>query len=177
MSESFPIAEVAIPDRSHSDLNVDPLTRRLTGVTHHGSIPFDVPYISHVGPNFYLGGCANGLVLPDHVEHVVSLYPWEQYTLTRQPRSITFHWLYDTAATPPPIVRAIAGWVNECVGDGPTLLHCQAGLNRSALVAVLVLMKRGQNAAQAIAWLRAARSPAVLCNSAFEAWLHNLEAA
>mgnify|MGYP001561544085 FL=1 len=61
--------------------------------------------------------------------------------------------------------------VNGFAKRGPTLVHCQAGLNRSGLVAANALRLRGMPASEAIALLRRQRSPAVLCNSAFEEWL------
>lgn len=54
------------------------------------------------------------------------------------------------------------------------LIHCQAGLNRSGLLAARTLMKRGHTADEAIALLREKRSPLVLCNDAFENWLRSL---
>jgi protein-tyrosine phosphatase len=52
------------------------------------------------------------------------------------------------------------------------LVHCQAGLNRSNLIAALALMRlTGCDAAAAIALLREKRSPLVLCNEAFEQYL------
>ncbi len=50
-------------------------------------------------------------------------------------------------------------------------MHCQAGINRSGLVTALALVEEGMKAVDAIALLRAKRSPAVLCNRAFEQWL------
>jgi protein-tyrosine phosphatase len=44
-------------------------------------------------------------------------------------------------------------------------------LNRSALVAGMALILDGWKPADAIALLREKRSPAVLCNPAFEQWL------
>lgn len=152
-------------------IEVDPLQQRMTGIARHGNTPFDVPFISHIEGNLWQGGCATGLVLPANIDHVVSLYPWEQYQLTRQLQSCSFHWLYDSDEEPPVIVPAIAHWVAGCCETGPTLLHCQAGLNRSSLVAALVLMRQGRSAAEAIALLREKRSPAVLCNPSFEKWL------
>ena len=51
------------------------------------------------------------------------------------------------------------------------LIRCQAGVNRSGLVSALVLMLDGYPADEAIALLRQRRSPVVLSNRHFEAWL------
>jgi hypothetical protein len=64
------------------------------------------------------------------------------------------------------------GWVNLCRTTGPVLVHCQAGLNRSSLVAARALMLDGRTAGDAIRTVREKRSPACLCNRAFEDYLH-----
>lgn len=66
---------------------------------------------------------------------------------------------------------SLARWINICKQHSRTLVHCQAGLNRSGLLAELSLVLDGMQADEAIALLRATRSPAVLCNKAFEKWL------
>lgn len=144
----------------------------MSGIAVHGDTPFDVPYVSQVDGNLWSGGCATGLVLPDFIEHVVSLYPWEQYTIQHQPKSVSLHWLYDSEDMPPAHrLYSIARFTSACVDDGPTLVHCQAGLNRSGLIASLVLVERGWSPAEALATIREKRSPACLCNRAFESFL------
>ena len=66
---------------------------------------------------------------------------------------------------------AIATWVNTCRETAPTLVHCQAGLNRSSLVAARALVLGGRTPDEAITLIRRKRSPACLCNPAFERWL------
>lgn len=69
------------------------------------------------------------------------------------------------------VVRA-AGWAHKRWKDGDTvLIRCQAGLNRSGLVTAMVLMLDGWSAAEAIAHIRARRSPVALCNDRFVDWL------
>jgi protein-tyrosine phosphatase len=166
------VGQIIVPgDPTRIDINFDPTHRRMSGVARHGMVPFDVPFISHIEGNLWQGGCTNGLVLPKNIEHVISLYPWEQYQFTHELKSYSLNWLYDADEKPPKIVHAIAEWVAYCIADGPTLLHCQAGLNRSSLVAVLALMLDGWDARGAINLLRNQRSPAVLCNPSFENYL------
>lgn len=57
---------------------------------------------------------------------------------------------------------------------GVTLVHCNAGLNRSGLIAALALMLQGRSADAAIELLRQRRSPEVLHNKTFERWLRQL---
>lgn len=54
------------------------------------------------------------------------------------------------------------------------LVHCQAGLNRSGLLAAVTLVKMGKQPSDAIDLLRAQRSPLVLCNEAFENYVRSL---
>jgi len=155
-------------------VKLDPLTERMSGVARHGMTPFDVPFISQIDGNLYQGGCATGLTLPGFIEHVISLYPWEQYEAEHQVKSVLSVVMYDAEDQGFGQVFKIAEWVNACVEDGPTLVHCQAGLNRSSLVAAASLILKGASGKEAIALIREQRSPACLCNPAFERYLEEL---
>lgn len=158
-------------------LHVDPREQYLIGVTRHGNVPFDVPYVSQIEGNLWQGGCADGLVLPKNIEHVVSLYPWEAYTVTHELKSSLTVRMLDSTDQGFAQVTAIAEWVVNCVADGPTLVHCQAGLNRSSLVAATALtLIRGLpfTGQDAIDLIREKRSPACLDNPAFEEWVKAL---
>lgn len=52
-----------------------------------------------------------------------------------------------------------------------TLIRCQAGLNRSGLVAALILIKDGYSPELAIQTLRSTRGEYALCNERFAEWL------
>jgi hypothetical protein len=132
---------------------------------------FRVPLISHIEGNLWMGGCINDVRLPDDFHYVVSLYPWERYQLG--PNTIRAeHRLRDHAQMPDlDELDRIATGVNVRRQEGKTLVHCQAGLNRSGLVTALALTKRGTTPTDAIALLRAKRHPTVLCNHTFEQWL------
>lgn len=150
-------------------IEFDPRERRMRGTATHGLTPFDVPFVSQITDDLWTGGCENGLVLPDHIQHVVSLYPWERYSAHHDVRSMLAVRMYDDLAGPDlDQLDAIASWVNICRSTGATLVHCQAGLNRSNLVAARALMLEGMTARAAIDLLRERRSPAVLCNPTFE---------
>lgn len=161
-------------------LDLDPLTSRMKGKAIHGQTPFDVPFISHIIGNLYQGGCAKGLVLPEEIEHVVSLYPWERYTIQHTVKTYMEVRMYDSenGLLDDEEIDRIAQIVADCMEDGPTLVHCQAGLNRSGLIGTRALMLAyGWDADTCIKVMRAFRSPAVLCNQAFEAWLRAQDAA
>lgn len=163
-------------DHTAFPIEFDPREQRMRGTAVHGNTPFDVPYISQVTDNLWQGGCTRGLLLPPHIEHVVSLYPWEAYDNRHDLASMTSIRLYDDLEGPDTEhIVAIAYWVNACRARGVTLVHCQAGLNRSGMVAAVALMLDGMCSHDAIALLRESRSPAVLCNPSFVTWLHELE--
>ena len=164
-------------DPTAIDIDFDPREQRMVGVAFHGDTPFDVPFISEIAPNLWTGGCRDGLILPDHIVHLVSLYPWERYKRAHDLGSSLTVRMYDDLKGPDADqVLTIAAWVNVCRKTGPTLVHCQAGLNRSGLVAAAALMLNGMSADDAIGLLRAKRSPAVLCNSKFTALLQEMHA-
>lgn len=156
-------------------IEFDPREQRMRGYAAHGNTPFDVPFISHIIDNLWQGGCSNGLVLPPNVRHLVSLYPWEEYEESRDLKSKLSVRMYDDLEGPnTDQVLGIARWVNICRRTGVTLVHCQAGLNRSGMVAAVALMLDGMTATEAIELLRESRSPAVLCNPNFVEWLKGL---
>lgn len=163
-------------DPTKIKIDLDPLSRRMRGFARHGNTPFDVPYISEIIPGLYQGGCQRGLILPDYIVHLVSLYPWEKYTIYHEMKSEVYFTAYDSEdGLDLNQARELATWVNNRHADGPVLIHCQAGLNRSSFVATLALTQRGMTVDEAISLLREKRSPAVLCNEAFERALHETE--
>ncbi len=164
-------AEPGEIDPTRIDLAVDPQRQRLVGVSAHGLLPFDVPFISEIAPDLWLGGCQDDLVLPRFIRHLVSLYPWEKYTVDHDLGSRLEVRMYDSVEQGFAQVDAIAGWVNNCRADGPTLVHCQAGLNRSSLVVGRALVLGGMPPRAAVDLIREKRSPACLCNPSFEKWL------
>lgn len=132
---------------------------------------FSAPLISQIDGNLYMGGCRNGVSLGDEFDYVISLYPWESYRIGENTKRWEIE-MYDAGEIPDPTqLLKIARHVCKCVNHGKTLVHCQAGLNRSGLVSALALILSGHSAASAIEMLRQMRSPVVLCNTAFESWL------
>lgn len=158
-------------DPTRIALATDPLARRMSGVSMHGLIPFDVPFMTEIAPNLWQGGCADGLVLPRNIRHLVSLYPWESYTIRHELDSAMSVRMLDGLGEDMGKITALAAWVNACRTSGPVLCHCQAGLNRSSLVVATALMLEGATADEAIKLIREKRSPACLCNPEFEEWL------
>ena len=149
----------------------DLTSHRIEGIAIMGNTPFSCPIITQVEGNLWQGGYLEDGTLPDEFGFVLSLYPWRRHrlgptTVLREER------LYDRGDVPDlALLEDLAAWVNEKRLLAPTLVHCQAGLNRSALVTGLALVRSGWTAEAAIGHMRARRSPAVLCNTAFERWL------
>jgi len=158
-------------DPTRTAISTDPLTLRMTGVSAHGFIPFDVPFISEIAPHLWQGGCQDGLPLPARIRHVVSLYPRERYEAGHELDSMVEVRMRDNAGQGMDQIPVLAAWVNACRKTGPVLVHCQAGLNRSSLVTATALMLEGATADAAVALIREKRSPACLCNPAFEQWV------
>jgi protein-tyrosine phosphatase len=148
-------------------------THHIEGIARHGSTPFKVSLFSQIEGNLWMGGCPRGDA-PRHFDYIVCLYPWEHYVVHEKQVHLQAQ-LFDSNDVPAKAkLVALAKTVNAFVEAGPTLVHCQAGLNRSGLVTALSLMLRGRTAEQAIALVRAKRCGAVLCNDHFENWLRDL---
>lgn len=155
-----------------ADLNFEPIT----GYLHTGQ-RLNVPLISHVVDNLYVGGHNDLLDLGDFFSDVFSLYVWGAPYRTgpdTRHHSIT---LYD--ATDEDLSK-VQPFIDQIVYalelGGNVLVHCQAGINRSNLAAVLALREwKGMTSGEAIALLRQRRDKLVLSNSGFERYLRNLD--
>lgn len=146
----------------------------MQGVTIHGDIEFNCPPISFIDKNLWQGGYVPGVSLPPHFQHIISLYPWKRWKLSRTCMDTEVYIsMLDAEDQAMDQVDALARLVNTCRLSGPVFVHCQAGLNRSSLVVARSLFLQGgegnETGEEIVRYLRAARSPAVLCNPAFEA--------
>jgi Dual specificity phosphatase, catalytic domain len=129
--------------------------------------------VSHIDGNLWIGACPESS-LPDFFAYVLNLYQAEPYGT--HPNTVVRTQRMDDSDVLPgaEILEDLAAWVNEKRALGPTLVHCQAGLNRSGLIAGLALIRSGIAPRDAIALLRQKRSSDVLFNKAFEQWLLGL---
>lgn len=155
-------------------LLADLTTHHIEGIAREGHTPFSCPLITPITDNLWQGGCRNGVNLQGYFKHIVSLYPWERYNPGGELDSFVEVRLYD-GPTVPNVNQLVtlARWINICKAHGRTLVHCQAGLNRSGLLAGYSLVLEGMDGGDAIALMREKRSPAVLCNKTFEHWLRS----
>lgn len=152
---------------SLADLN----THHIEGFARMGNKAFCVPLYSHIAGNLWTGGCPVR-VAPHEFQFIVSLYPWEPYDVPNEHCTTLVARLYDSNDIPDRrTLFALADYVSAVSKIGMTLVHCQAGLNRSALIAGLSLIRDGMPPADAIRLLREQRCDAVLCNQSFERWL------
>nr|AFD03261.1 hypothetical protein [uncultured bacterium W4-87b] len=58
----------------------DLTSHHIEGMSLHGDTPFKIPLFSHIEGNLWMGGCPVK-VAPEEFEYIVSLHPWESYTI------------------------------------------------------------------------------------------------
>lgn len=157
-------------------LSADLDSQPITGYLPDGRY-INIPLISHIADNLYVGGHLN-IDLGDFFSHIFSLYHWEKYRHGEGTLTVARE-MYDSRTNPvdTETVESLSDDIVEALNaGGNVLVHCQAGINRSNLVAARVLMKKwGYSAADAIALLRHKRSPLVLANKTFEDYLRGLD--
>lgn len=147
-------------------------SHRIEGIAKMGNVSFSAPLFSQIDGNIWCGGCPVGRA-PDELKFIVSLYLKEPYDVGEHVILLKAG-LYDSTEIPnEKTMIALAHYINDVRQIAPTLVHCQAGLNRSPLLVALALMESGIKAQDAIDLLRTKRCEAVLCNQAFENWLLN----
>lgn len=142
----------------------------IEGIARHGMKPFRVELFSHIEGNLWMGGNPVGEV-PERFAYVLNLYAREPYDM-HEGQVLTMAPFNDSEDIPgEDRLVFLARYVNACLAYGPTLVHCQAGLNRSGLISALALILNGRTPDEAIALLREKRGEIVLCNTHFEKWL------
>lgn len=78
----------------------------------------------------------------------------------------------DCHALPPEdFLDKLATLASEYAYEGKTLVHCLAGINRSAMVTALALVKRGFSGKEAIDLVRLKRGSCLLSNEVFEEYV------
>jgi hypothetical protein len=74
-----------------------------------------------------------------------------------------------------PEIRQLAHWLHSEWRMGKKVAaKCQAGWNRSGLIAALVLLQEGYSASEAIKLIRDKRSPNALCNPHFVRFINEV---
>ena len=127
--------------------------------------------VSHIKDNLYVGGCVQDTNVEGYFRHIFSMYPWERYAFDALKTELHEFKMYDSHdGLDIDTVETVSDAVVEALGDGGNVLvHCQAGINRSNLVASRVLMKRyDMSSTDAIALLEEKRHPLILSNQVFK---------
>lgn len=151
-------------------LQADFVSHPIQGWLHTGE-RLDVPLVSQITDNLFVGGCVHNVDLGDFFTHVFSMYPWEKYQTAENTNHVEVT-MYDSSDVDVDAVLRYSQEVADAIKAGGTVLvHCQAGINRSNLIATAALVRLGMNVKDAIALLREKRSPLVLANSTFEKFL------
>ena len=164
-------------DPTAIDLQIDwsdPLHHRISGTVNHSGNWFDAPYMQEIddvfgdGVSLWVGGGDKSFILPDHILHYFCMSPWHHYQIDHDIDTQVVMRLHDSRSQETgDKILAVAAMVVECAKEGPTFVHCQAGLNRSNLVVATAMVLYGWDADEAIAYLREQRRDQVLCNPAF----------
>lgn len=146
-----------------------------------GGVALDVPLASRITGNLWVGGWPGPILTSKFASKIrpltmfagiVDVYG-EPYPLPVGPVYVRKP-LQDWAGEPDArTVVTLAMVVNLLLMNGPVLVHCQAGINRSSLIAAaaLTLSAAETSIDDAIALIREKRSPLCLSNDAFERWL------
>lgn len=166
--------------------NLDPTVYPIEGYAYaamerygdEGKARFSCPAITQINDNLWTGGCLDGVQLPEDFDYVVSLYPWGKWGIGENTQRIEWE-MFDSVEQALDAVDERAETVNTLRAMGKTLVHCQAGLNRSGIITARALMLGPEKltAREAIDLLREKRSELVLCNEQFEEWLLALDEA
>lgn len=155
----------------NSGAKADFESHRIEGFADASGERFSVPLISHIEGTLWMGGKPEG-EMAKAFDYVVNLYGVVDYKL-REGQTFVLHVMHDSAsqALEREQMLTLAQTIKRFMANGRTLVHCQAGLNRSGLLVALTLMLHGMPAREAIALLREKRCAQVLCNSHFAHWL------
>jgi protein-tyrosine phosphatase len=165
-------------DTNMDNVTIDWTNQRMTGfVRDFGPTDgwMDIPLISPVKGDLYQGGCKDGVNLGSEFKTVVSLYKWERYVRAEGVDLYEFEAYDSSSGLDEETLFKASDAALKGLEKGKTLIHCQAGLNRSGLTAAFTLMRMGMSAQDAIDLLRKQRSGMVLCNQTFVKQLHDLE--
>lgn len=119
-------------------------------------------------PGLWLGSDPDGKVAED-LKYVMSL---NGASYTNIPQYVVSTYFEDGLVLPPePYLKSLADTAVDLWDDGSLLIHCAAGLNRSAMIMGLVLIRHGMTASDALILMREKRSKQVLFNPVFRNWL------
>lgn len=130
---------------------------------------YALPDRHEILPGLWLG-CQPSTIEPD-LKYVLSLNGATSYGGKNYPNVVRAYFedsltLPDVGYLHALVDLGIALWKN-----GPTLVHCAAGMNRSGLIVGLMLVRNGNTAQAALELMRTKRSNGVLHNPTFRNYL------
>lgn len=141
-----------------------------TVISHQESIDLVkvLPKMSHIVGNLWIGSSPEGEV-PDPIVNIVQCCPLRGSYKIKSNQVHVKGYLFDADELPDMVeLQRLVDIATKMVKEGPTLIHCKGGLNRSGLVASMVLMNLLYAPRYAISTLREMRSEHVLNNQVFE---------
>jgi len=143
----------------------------VVGITQRGGAMVRIPAWTVIDDNLILGAHPADK-LPSNVDVIANVDSFRFYDI---PEGVIYlHFAYwDTDAVPDATeLDVVTTFLNDLRATGETVfVHCRLGLNRSALLAGLMLVDEGYRAKDAIELMRDLRSPQVLENRTFELYL------
>jgi hypothetical protein len=154
---------------------------RIGGIaTSCGNAPVDAPLFSEIIPDLWTGGSVAEWYKPmtPYFQHILNLYPWMPYQVPYETNYMELRMLDGHHIDEGFITKALE-FVADAFdnGVGPVLIHCQAGINRSNLVAASAMVRLfGFSSEEAISIIRTKRCATALCNPTFEAYVRSLDA-
>lgn len=133
------------------------------------------PAYSNIHKNLWLGSHPSASGTDHEKFHVIFAFDGRPSYNIYMGQTVIVHPFDDVEHIPKNLEFYLHGLANQVIAlareDGQVLLHCQGGINRSALVMGIVLIILGYTAPAAIALMREKRSPIVLMNKTFEQYL------
>lgn len=146
----------------------------LLGIKQNRNGFVDMPILSRIGGNLYVG--MTPIYWPvyglHHFRAVFNLYTFQSYQRRAGdawPEIYQEFRIHDSQFEEANrgLLDKMAHKLVQCFSAGPTLVHCEMGVNRSNLLVAMALIRQGMTWDRAVEGLRKLRHPDVLCNEYF----------
>lgn len=145
--------------------------------TSCGMAPIDTALFSQIlDDKVWTGGSVAewGRPMTPYFRHILNFYPWVEYDV---PPGVNYKEIRmtDGRTIDRSMLEEAAAFIDNAYSqEGPILIHCQAGINRSNFaLAYWLVTRKGWSADEAIEKIRQGRGPAALCNPTFVDFLRN----
>jgi hypothetical protein len=127
---------------------------------------------TQITPDLWLGGIPRS-DLPYEIKYSLSVVGPPTYSRTDL-TTVSTHFEDVEWLPPEAYLHSLADLLNSLRAHRPTYVHCKAGINRSALICGIALVKSGYSSIEAIDEMRLRRGP-VLNNQTFYRYLLSLK--